>query len=107
GAESENRAPARPPSVLEKSERTLEDRSSSSTTSGRAVAAAPAPAASRSADAGGEGDASGRIAAGPVGLRLAIREAYGFGTPPALQSQTRITMPVSARGREYVLLVDA
>jgi Putative zinc-finger len=107
GVESENQAPEQPPAVLEKSERALEDRSSSSTTSGRAVAAAPAPAASRSAGAGGEGDASGRTAAAPVGLRLAIREADGFGTPPALQSQTRITMPVSARGREYVLLVDA
>lgn len=93
GAQTESEAP----NPLKKSE--------SAPKEARAMAAAPAAVAPQSA--GGEGDLATSAGGVSAPLRLAIREADGFGTPPALRSQTRITMPVSARGREYVLLVDA
>ena len=106
--EAETTASAEAPVVLEKSERAAPEKSQRNMEDRRAVgAASPAATAGQSAAAGGEGDVSGRLPAAPVTLRLTIREADGFGTPPALRSETRLAMPVSARAREYVLLVDA
>lgn len=66
------------------------------------VAASP-----QSAGAGGEGDASARVAAAAAPLHLTVSEIDGFGAPPALVSRVPMELPSSERGRAYVLIVDS
>jgi Putative zinc-finger len=65
------------------------------------AAAAPEPPAG-----GGETDASARLESATPPLRLSVREADGFGAPPALRTVPRMALPPSERGREYLVLVD-
>lgn len=56
---------------------------------------------------GGEGELPAQPAAPAPKLRVTVHEIDGFGSPPALRSAMRLDLPVSERGHEYVLLVDA
>jgi hypothetical protein len=63
------------------------------------------PAAPDAASAGGEGEES-RARSARRELRLSIREADGFGGPPPLLTPPPRALPLSERGREYLVLVD-
>lgn len=63
-------------------------------------------AAPDAASAGGEGEESSRARSARPELQLSIREADGFGGPPALLNRPRMVLPPSERGREYIVLVD-
>jgi hypothetical protein len=64
------------------------------------ASAAPEPAG------GGEADASARLESATAPLRLSVREADGFGAPPAVRTVPRMALSPGVRGREYFVLVD-
>jgi hypothetical protein len=72
----------------------------------RRSAAGVAAAAPEAPAGGGETDTSTRLESATAPLRLSVREADGFGVPPALRTVPRMALPPSERGREYLVLVD-
>lgn len=72
----------------------------------RKSAAGNAAAAPEALAGGGETDASTRLESATAPLRLSVREADGFGAPPAVRTVPRMALPPSVRGREYFVLVD-
>lgn len=105
-AAAEPRAVAPPPPAVAESKDLRDERSAES------ERARERPALGAESDrAGGtqeeETTASAAAPAPASPLRLSIEAIDGYGSPPALVSQPRMTMPASYRGHEFILHVDS